>query len=362
MGRSRKPLRGQLLRGFESLSLRHHLVSSHLSPSQNIEKSPEFSRKAVPGHCIASHPIAYVLWYGLGDEMAKSGAHPMNALTAVGVRNTKQPGRYADGNGLYLHVRPTGSKSWTLRLLIRGVRKDIGLGSVAMVPLAEAREVAAHMRKIARAGGDPIAERNSEKATAPTFREAAIRVHESQKPTWRNAKHGAQWISTLERYVFPLIGEKRVNEIESGDVLRVLGDIWLTKPETARRVRQRISTVLDWARAAGHRDGENPCAGITRGLPKQPERTGKHHAAMAYDAVPSFLQETLPELAIGLSSKLALEFLILTAARTTEVLEADWSEVDLDAALWTVPATRMKAGREHRVRTAVRKSSTGAAG
>ncbi len=280
--------------------------------------------------------------------MAKSGAHPIHALTVDDVWNVQKSGRYADGNGLYLHVRASGSRSWTLRLLIRGERKDIGLGGVSTTTLAEARETAAQMRKIARAGGDPVAERKSKQARAPTFWQAAFCVHEARKVTWRNAKHAAQWLSTLERYAFPVIGERPVDEIQSGDVLKVLGDIWLTKPETARRVRQRISTVLDWARNAGHRHGENPCVGVERVLPKQPERARKRHAAMAYDAVPAFLQRRLPALEIGLSSRLALEFLILTAARTSEVLEADWSEMDLDAAVWTVPASRMQAGKEHR--------------
>jgi len=281
--------------------------------------------------------------------MAQRPKHPVNALTAVGVRNTRKPGRYADGNGLYLHVRDSGSKSWTLRITIHGARYDMGLGSVSIIPLADARETAARLRRIARAGGDPREDLKREKVNIPTFREAALKVHADRLPTWRNAKHGKQWMATIERYALPAFGDRRVNEVRSGDVLKVLGPIWIEKAETARRLRQRIAAVFDWARTAGHIEGENPCAGIERGLPKQPERVGRHHPAMAYDDVPNFVQETLPGLPIGPSPRLALEFLILTAGRTSEVLNADWGEIELSERLWTVPAERMKAGRPHRV-------------
>ena len=281
--------------------------------------------------------------------MPKRTAVPIHALTAVGVRNLKTPGRHADGGGLYLHIRNSGSKNWLLRIMAQGKRRDIGLGVYPDVSLAEAREAASAARKIARSGGNPIVERNRDRVYKPTFAEAARIVFEARKATWKNPKHRAQWISTLETYAFPHIGDRRVDHIETGDVLRVLSPIWLAKPETARRLRQRIGTVLDWARAAGHRDGENPIVGVSQGLPKQPEAGRKHHAAMAYDDVPDFVRDRLPSLSIGMASRLALEFLILTAARTSEVLEADWAEVDPDAEVWTVPGARMKAGKDHRV-------------
>lgn len=270
-----------------------------------------------------------------------------NRLTAVGVRNLKTAGRYPDGNGLYLFVRPTGSKQWILRTVVHGRRRDIGLGNASNVPLAEARDTASHMRKIARAGGDPLAERRQASATKPTFAEAARTVFEARKATWKNPKHRAQWISTLETYAFPEIGDRRIDHIETADVLRVLSVIWLTKPETARRVRQRIGAVMDWAKAAGHRDGENPVAGVNRGLPKQGVKV-KHHDAMPYGDLPAFM-DRIPDLQIDEVTKSALAFTILTAARTGEVIGAQWEEFDLDAALWTIPAERMKADREHRI-------------
>ena len=182
---------------------------------------------------------------------------------------------------------------------------------------------------------------------APTFESAARQVHEANKASWKNAKHGAQWLSTLTTYAFPSLGPLRVDAINTPDVLRVLSPIWLQRPETARRVRQRIGTVLDWAKAAGFRTGDNPVEGVARGLPNQVDRD-KHHAAMPYAEVPAFVQ-SLKALPSAEVTALALEFLILTAARTGEVIAARWSEINETARMWTVPAERMKAGREHRV-------------
>ena len=160
-----------------------------------------------------------------------------------------------------------------------------------------------------------------------------------------NPKHAAQWINTLVEYVFPALGERRVDHIDTPDVLKVLSPIWLTKPETARRVRQRIGTVLDWAKAAGFRAGENPVAGVGKGLPKQPDRDD-HHAALSYAQVPEFIR-TLRETDASEAAKLAFEFLILTATRTGEVLGAKWREVDFEQKIWTIPGERMKAARQH---------------
>lgn len=273
--------------------------------------------------------------------------HPVNALTAVQVRNTKLAGRYADGNGLYLVVDDSGARRWLLRTVVRGRRRDIGLGSAMLVPLAEARELARVLRKVAREGGDPLMERDQRSQTVPTFKVAAETVHREHESTWRNAKHGAQWINTLSKYAFPYIGEKRVDEIHTPDIRQVLAPIWTTKAETARRVRQRMTVVFDWAKASGHRSGDNPVDGVTSGLPKQTESV-KHHPALPYPEVPAFVQ-ALRASNSGVIVKDAFEFLILTAARTGEVLGARWDEVDADGKLWVIPAHRMKAKREHRV-------------
>ena len=280
--------------------------------------------------------------------MGGKGRHPEKALTAVQVRALKTPGRFADGHGLYLVVDPSGAKRWLLRIMVQGKRRDIGLGSLGLVSLAEAREKALAYRKVAREGGDPLANRRKAEVTIPTFSEAAEKVHAEHKATWRNPKHAAQWLNTLRTYANPHFGSKRVDQIETPDVLRALAPIWLTKGETASRVRQRIGTVLDWAKAAGHRSGDNPVEGVTRGLPKQGERE-EHHAALPYSEVPVFVARLRAMSGQGDIGRLAFEFLILTAARTSEVLGANWSEIDMAKALWTVPAARMKAGREHRV-------------
>ncbi|MGY2052692.1 tyrosine-type recombinase/integrase [Methylobacterium sp. JK268] len=275
------------------------------------------------------------------------GRHPDKALTAIKIRALKAPGRYADGNGLYLVVDPSGAKRWMLRTIVQGHRRDIGLGGLSVVPLAEAREKALAFRKLAREGGDPLAERRKTPISVPTFAEAVEKVHDEHKATWKNAKHAQQWINTLQTYACPHLGAMPVDRIATPDVLKALAPIWLTKPETARRVRQRIGTVMDWAKAAGHRSGDNPIDGVGKGLPKQTDRD-EHHAALPYAEVPAFVAR-LRTCGGSEPVRLAFEFLILTAARTGEVLGMNWSEVDIAERLWTVPAARMKAGREHRV-------------
>lgn len=279
--------------------------------------------------------------------MKRRGKHPDKALTAVAVRQTKTPGRYADGNGLYLEVEASGAKRWTLRVVVHGRRRDIGLGGVSLVPLGEAREKAAALRKIAREGGDPVLERRKAQGTVPTFSEAAEKVHAEHAPSWKNEKHAAQWLTTLKTYAYPEIGSLPVNAIDTPMLLRVLSPIWLSKPETARRLRQRLGTVFDWAKAAGYREGDNPVEGVERGLPKN-NRQKEHHAAMPYGEVPGFVK-ILREADAGLPVRLGFEFLILTAARTGEVLGASWDEIDLEEKVWTIPAARMKAQRQHRV-------------
>jgi integrase len=203
------------------------------------------------------------------------------------------------------------------------------------------------MRQLAMDGENPIAERKWSREPIPTFREAAKTVHAEHKSSWRNAKHQAQWINTLKTYAFPQLGDLPVSAIGSADVVEALSPIWLKKPETAKRVRQRIGTVLDWAKAKGYRDTENPVRAVLRALPKPP-RAEKHHASLPYAELPGFLRELRSQDA-NVSTRLALEFLILTATRTSEVLQATWSEIDLAAKEWTVPAERMKAKREFRV-------------
>jgi integrase len=278
--------------------------------------------------------------------------HPDKALTVVGIKALKKPGRYADGNGLYLKVSASGAKRWELRTVVRGKRCDIGLGGLKLVSLAEAREEARKYRAIARNDGDPLAEKRRARKVVPTFRVAAETVHKDHAKAWKNAKHGDQWINTLKAYAYPAFGDRRVDQIDTPDILKALSPIWLTKQETARRVRQRIGTVLDWAKAAGHRTGNNPIDEISKALPRQSELRG-HHAALPYVEVPAFIQKLHGEGEPSIAD-LAFEFVLLTAARTNEVLEAKWSEIDLEQAAWTVPASRMKAGREHRVPLAPR--------
>ena len=279
--------------------------------------------------------------------MKPKGKHPSQALSAATVRSITKPGRFADGNGLYLVVDPSGAKRWMLRTVVRGKRSDIGLGSTQLVGLADARAEAQWMRRLARDGRDPLAERRRGKLVVPTFAEAARSVHESYAAGWKNKKHSAQWISTLNQYAVPVFGDRRVDQVTTADVLRVLAPIWLVKPETARRVRQRLNTVFDWCKASGFCSGENPVAAVAKGLPRQTDQQ-RHHAALPYGEVASFLKR-LADSGAGEGVRLAFELLILTATRTAELIGARWDEIDFDKAIWTIPAERMKAKREHRV-------------
>jgi integrase len=221
------------------------------------------------------------------------------------------------------------------------------LGGLSLVPLVEAREKAQEYRKMARAGNDPLAVKREAKKIYPTFKKAAESVHEEHKAAWKNAKHTSQWMNTLAMYAFPIIRELKIDRIETPDILRVLSPIWLKKPETARRVRQRLAAVFDWAKAAGYRSGENPVDGVARGLPKQME-SDRHHKALPFSDVRAFIK-TMRNTNSSVIAKLAFEFLILTATRTSETLLAKKSEIDFAAKLWAIPSDRMKAKREHRV-------------
>ncbi len=269
-----------------------------------------------------------------------------DALTAAKVRQEQRPGRYADGNGLYLHVSETGARWWVWRGTVHGKRRERGVGSARLVSLAEAREIARTWRRIAKAGGDPAEERDKGKRESLTFEDAARRVWSEQiAPNARNPKHRQQWINTLRDYAFPLIGSLPVHAIKQADILRVLAPIWTEKSETARRVRQRMRTVMNWARTAGHYEGMNPVEGVEDGLPKQRRRV-KHFRALPYGDLPELMRRIEDVDGIG---ALALRFTILTAARSGEVRGAMWAEIDTEARVWTIPADRMKVDTEHRV-------------
>lgn len=269
----------------------------------------------------------------------------MGKLTALKIRSLAEPGRYADGDGLFLDVTGKTSGRWVLRVQSNGRRREIGLGSLKNVSLADARDAAFVMRKKIAQGIDPVAERKQKRQVIPTFRKAAELVHEEREKAWKNGKHQNQWLATLRTYAFPKLGDLLVGDIEGPLIRDVLAPIWLAKPETARRVRQRIGTVLDWSYAKGFRATEAPMRSLSKGLPRQPKKDN-HFAALPYTAVPDFLEKLGERESVG---RVALEALILTAARSGEIRGATWSELDLKAALWTVPAARMKMGRAHTV-------------
>jgi integrase len=266
----------------------------------------------------------------------------MGKLCATGVRAATRPGKLGDGDGLFLLVGSTGSKSWIVRVQKNGHRRDIGVGSASKVSLAKARDRARQVREWVEDGFDPIFERRKA-AGIPTFKEASEKVVELHRKTWRNEKHEAQWLRTLEVFAWPTLGDIRVSEITGPMVRNVLAEIWLTKPETARRLRQRIGAVLDWAYASGYRETEAPMRSISKGLPRQPKKN-THYAAMPYADVAAFMKRLRERESF---SRLALQFAILTAARSGEVRGATWDEVDFEAHLWTIPPHRMKAEREH---------------
>ena len=270
----------------------------------------------------------------------------MPKLTVKLIQAIKEAGRYGDGGGLYLEVGRTGSKSWILRTTVQGRRRDLGLGGISWVSLAEARDKARAFRKIAKDGGDPLAERRT-KEGMPTFEEAARIVYETLKPGWRKGGvHVKHWIRSLERLVFPVIGQRPINTIQSGDVLTVLTPIWHKTPETARRVKRRIRQVMQWAKGSNLYTGENPVDAADGSLPRHSKGETRHYAAMPYAEIPVFTREL--EGRAGIAA-MALRFTILTAARSGEVRGATWAEIDREAAVWTIPGARMKANKDHHV-------------
>ena len=277
------------------------------------------------------------------------GPHKQRRLTAVAVRSLARPGRYGDGDGLQLLVDAAGSRRWVLRLTACGRRRDVGLGSARHVSLSEARDKAAELRRLARNGVDPVAERRKARTAVPTFEEAARRVHSERLPTWRSSKHAAQWLSPLKAFVFPSIGRRPVDQIERPDIIKALAPIWLTKPETARRVRQRLHLVFKWSRASGHRDAGNPVNDVEEGLPRQPKKAPEHFKALPFDQIGAFVRDLRRASDSGEITRLAVEYLALTATRLNEVRGARWEEIDLVAKTWFVPSTRTKTAKAHRV-------------
>ncbi|WP_299426368.1 site-specific integrase [uncultured Shimia sp.] len=261
-------------------------------------------------------------------------------------------GRHGDGNGLYLVVDPSGARRWIVRVVVKGqknkkgapLRTDFGLGGADIVTLNQARERALEYRRMAKQGVNP---RFNARQEVPTFEEVAQQVHIDRMPTWKNAKHGAQWINTLRDYAFPKIGRMPVDSIDQPEVLMCLSPIWTEKHETARRLSQRIKIVLDVAKSKGFRSGENPVTAIkdAQVLAKVKAKP-KHHMAMRWQDVPAFFADLKTRNAM---SAKALMFTCLTGSRTGEVLGLRWAELDLEQRLWICPAERMKTGEEHRV-------------
>jgi integrase len=289
-------------------------------------------------------------------------ARGIGKLVAVTLPKLTKPGMYGDGGGLYLQVTASGAKSWIFRFMLHGRAREMGVGSLRTFSLAEARERARECRKLLADGSDPIEGRKVKRAEARLaaantmgFRECAERYIEANKAGWKNAKHAAQWPSTLKTYVYPVLGALPVQGIDVGLVKRVLEPIWLTKPETGSRVRGRIEAVLDWATVSGYRKGDNPArwrGHLDKALRARAKiQRVEHHPALPYCEMGTFMSDLRGQ--EGIAAR-ALEFLILTAARTGEVIGARWDEFDLGEKLWAIPGERMKAGREHRAPLSLR--------
>ena len=279
----------------------------------------------------------------------------MGRLTALQIQRAMPGSKLSDGGGLVGRKNRNGSMSWYLRIMVKGKRSDVPLPVVsgaitnrraADSTLKEARGAAFDMRRAIKAGASiDIVRRNTQRA--PTFAEVAEMVHKEHRPSWRNSRHAQQWITSLERHAYPALGNLPVDQIDAPAIRDALIVIWLTIPETARRVRQRIGTVLDFAHAKGWREAEAPMRSVTRGLPKQ-AKTERHLDALPWSDVPDFV-DRLSEILRSETLRLLCEFTILTAVRSGEARGARWSEVDFETNTWTIPSNRMKGGRPHRV-------------
>ena len=280
------------------------------------------------------------------------------ALTALQIKHAKE-GMHADGSGLYLRVQASGAKSWIFRFQLKNKRREMGIGTLAAKPAPEARLEAAQLAAIIRSGIDPIEDRKAKAelaifesqktaAAVTTFRQVATAYIDNHRASWKNAKHAQQWENTLEQYAGPVIGGKPVCDITTEDILSILQPLWITKTETASRLRSRIELVLSYAKALKLRHGENPA--VWRGhldaiLPKESKvKKIQHQPALPYQLVSDFIK--MLQTASGSGAR-ALEFTILTSTRSSEVRLAEWSEINFDTQLWTIPGVRMKANREH---------------
>jgi integrase len=275
------------------------------------------------------------------------GTRTLNKLSATAVARLKTPGRHSDGGGLYLSIDESGRRRWVYMYTRGGKRSELGLGGGRDLSLANARTEAAALRAVLAAGGDPRGARAKDKKQL-TFGECADTYIEAMRPSWRNAKHAAQWTMTLTKYCTSIRG-RLVDSLTTEDILSVLRPLWKRTPETAERLRGRIENVLDAAKAKGLRSGDNPArwrGHLDQLLPRRQRLSRGHHAALPYTDLPAFMSDLRAREAVAAR---ALEFVILTAARTSEVLDAKWNEIDLEGKVWTIPAQRMKAGREHRV-------------
>ena len=281
----------------------------------------------------------------------------MHRLSAVTVATLKKPGYYADGGCLYLRVAPGGTKGWIFRFGLAGKMRDAGLGAFPTVSLVKARKQAEAYRQLVAAGIDPIEQRNEEReaarvasAKAMTFEQCAKAFMASHDAGWKNDRHRGQWRATLATYCYPVFAALPVQAVDTALVLKVLEPMWSEKPETASRVRGRIEAVLDWAKVRGYREGENPArwrGHLDHLLPaKSKVRRVEHHAALPYREIGTLMAKLRAE---ATASARALELLVLTATRVGEALGARWEEIDLDERMWTIPASRMKSGREHRI-------------
>lgn len=295
------------------------------------------------------------MWDKMWD--GKRMARRVAKLNALAVQRAKKPGLFSDGAGLYLRVSSAGTKSWVFRFTLNGRSREMGLGAVADWSLAEARKRAADARDVLKKGLDPIEDRKAQKrakdlesARAITFDECAARYIERKRAGWKNKKHAGQWQSTLKTYASPVFGDLPVKDIDTALIRRVLDPIWNTKTETASRVRSRIELILDWATTREYRSGDNPArwrGHLENDFDKRSVvQPVKHHPALSFADIPDFLKKLRAQPGVA---SLGLEFLILTASRTGEVIGACWDEIDLDAGVWTIPPSRMKAKREHRV-------------
>ena len=281
----------------------------------------------------------------MGWNIKLKKRHPNNQLTYFDIKRFNKPGRYADGNNLYLLVEPTGSKRWILRLTVGNRRRDMGLGNIKLVSLKNARELAIHYKSQARSGLDPFIERKKEKGAFVTFKTCTESVYKIVEPGLKNKRFAKSWLSSIEQHAYPHIGDVPISQITPANILSVLTPIWNSKSETARKIKQRLTLIMKWSRAQGYYDGYDPVEIAEQALPRI-KKIKKHFKAIDFEELPNFIKK-LKKGELSFVTKCALEFLILTAGRTTEVIHAVWDEINFEKGLWTIPAIRMKNNKEH---------------